>query len=150
MKSVRINRRANKGFTLLEVLLVMAILIILMSLVGAGYFTYFANSQEDAARLQMTSIEQACKGYYLKTGQHAQNIQDLVAPPSGMSEQKWKGPYLDGGEVPKDPWGNDYILHIDNSNGNSRQMQIIITSNGQNGIAGDQDDISNQPMQNVQ
>ena len=49
----RKRTRKNKGFTLLEVLLVMAILIILMSLVGAGYFTYFANSQEDACQLQM-------------------------------------------------------------------------------------------------
>ncbi len=62
MNSTQKRRRKNKGFTLLEVLLVMAILIILMSLVGAGYFTYFANSQEDAARLQMTSIKQAVNG----------------------------------------------------------------------------------------
>ena len=80
MNSTQKRRRKNKGFTLLEVLLVMAILIILMSLVGAGYFTYFANSQEDAARLQMTSIKQAVNGYYMKTGQRPQSIQDLVTP----------------------------------------------------------------------
>ena len=149
MNSTQKRRRKNKGFTLLEVLLVMAILIILMSLVGAGYFTYFANSQEDAARLQTTSIKQAVNGYYMKTGQRPQSIQDLVTPPSGMSQQKWAGPYLEGGQVPLDPWGNAYTLQI-NDNGNVRQMQIVIMSNGANGVQGDQDDLTTMPQQQNQ
>ena len=140
------RRRKNKGFTLLEVLLVMAILIILMSLVGAGYFTYFANSQEDAARLQMQSIQQAAQGYYFDTGQAPQSVNDLVQQPSGMSQQKWRGPYLEDGQVPVDPWGNPYRLEVSN-NGNARQMQIVVSSNGSNGTQGDQDDLTTLPQQ---
>lgn len=140
------RRRKNKGFTLLEVLLVMAILIILMSLVGAGYFTYFANSQEDAARLQMQSIQQAAQGYYFDTGQAPTSVNDLVQQPSGMSPQKWRGPYLEDGQVPMDPWGNQFRLEVSQGQ-NVRQMQIVVSSNGSNGMQGDQDDLTTLPQQ---
>lgn len=143
------KRKKNKGFTLLEVLLVMAILIILMSLVGAGYFTYFANSQEDAARVQMQSIEQACKGYYMDTNQPPSKIDDLVIQPSGMSNRKWRGPYLDGGKVPVDPWGSPYRLTIgNNGQGQSaRNMVFIISSLGPDKRENSDDDISTQEDQ---
>ena len=144
MNLTRRTRRKNKGFTLLEVLLVMAILIILMSLVGAGYFTYFANSQEDACRLQMRNIEQAVKGYYMKVGQRPNSLQDLVQQPSGMTAQKWKGPYLEGQMVPKDPWGNEFELSYGGDQSNSRTLVVILRSNGADGQKGGVDDISNQ------
>ncbi|MEC9091517.1 MAG: type II secretion system protein GspG [Planctomycetota bacterium] len=137
-------KRKNKGFTLLEVLLVMAILIILMSLVGAGYFTYFANSQEDACRLQMRNIEQAVKGYYMKVGQRPNNLQDLVQAPSGMNVQKWKGPYLEGGQIPKDPWGNEFKLSYGGDATNSRTLVVVLKSLGADGQEGGVDDITNQ------
>ena len=145
MKPRTAIRRRNKGFTLLEVLLVMAILIILMSMVGGAYFTYFANSQEDAARLQMSSIEQAVKAYYMKVGQRPQQLQDLIQPPSGMSQQKWKGPYLEGGQVPKDPWGNDFQLSYGGDANNTRTLVVVLKSLGPDGQEGGGNDITNMP-----
>lgn len=144
MNSRKLRRRKNKGFTLLEVLLVMAILIILMSMVGGAYFTYFANSQEDACRLQMSSIEQAVKAYYMKTGQRPQQLQDLIQPPSGMSQQKWKGPYLEGGKIPVDPWGNPFQLSYGGDANNSRTLVVILKSFGSDGQEGGGNDITNQ------
>lgn len=138
------NRRRNQGFTLLEVLLVMAILIILMSLVGAGYFTYFANSQEDACRLQMKNIEQAVKGYYMKVGRRPEQLQDLIQPPSGMSPQQWKGPYLEGNQVPRDPWGNEFQLSYGGDPNNPRTLIVILRSFGADGQEGGGNDITNQ------
>lgn len=138
------NRRKNKGFTLLEVLLVMAILIILMSLVGAGYFTYFANSQEDAARMQMRTLEQAVKSYYMKIGRRPENLQALVQPPSGMTPQQWKGPYLEQQQVPRDPWGNEYQLSYGGDPNNPRTLVVVLKSFGTDGVEGGGNDITNQ------
>lgn len=140
----RLARRRKRGFTLLEVLLVMAILIILMSLVGVGYFSYFANSQEDACRLQMNTIEQAVKSYIMRTGQRPSSLQDLIQAPSGMSPQKWKGPYLDGGKVPTDPWGNQYQLSFGGAPSNPRTTTVILKSFGADGVEGGGNDITNQ------
>lgn len=146
MNTPRRRKRKNQGFTLLEVLLVMAILIILMSLVGAGYFTYFANSQEDAARLQISAIEEAAKGYYLKVGKPPAQIDDLVRLPSGMDKNKWKGPFLEGGQVPLDPWQNKFEMTV-NPGASAREMQIIVTSYGPDSQKGTDDDITNARQQ---
>jgi len=118
------------------------------ALIAEGFSAYNRQSLEDKARLQMTSIKQAVNGFYMKTGQRPQTIPDLVRPPVGMSTQKWSGPYLEGGQVPTDPWGEQFRLQI-LDNGNARQMQIVIISNGPNGIPGDEDDLSNTPLQNL-
>jgi general secretion pathway protein G len=148
MKRTRQSRQRG-GFTLLEVLLVMAILVVLASLVTVFLVGAQGRGYAGAARTQIGALEEAVKMYRLNTGKYPQNLQELVTPPQGMTPEKWKGPYLEPGKpVPKDPWDNDYQYQLINNgviNPASPTQPFTISSAGENGVAGDQDDISNKP-----
>ncbi|MEC9095744.1 MAG: type II secretion system protein GspG [Planctomycetota bacterium] len=98
----------RKGFTLMEVLIVMAILVILGTVVVGNFTNILGNSRKDAAMIQMQSFETPLNMYQLNVGNYPVGLEDLIAVPTGADAEKWRGPYLNGGEVPKDPWGNDY------------------------------------------
>ena len=135
------------GFTLLEVLLVLAILVVLASLVT--YFLVGAQKRgyDSAAKTQILALEKAVVAYRLQTGQYPQSLQDLVQMPQGMTPEKWGGPHLEAGKpVPKDPWGRDYAYTLVNAGvvatGQNTQP-FVIKSQGEN-VGDATDDISNE------
>lgn len=136
----RQRSRRRSGFTLMEVLLVMAILIILASLVTVGYQQIRRNTQADGAKAQIKQLEQACNLYLGDVGQLPTSLQDLRQPPQGAGADKWRGPYLDQ-EVPKDPWSNNYVL--EQSTDNFNNPRVLIYSMGPDLQQGTADDISN-------
>jgi len=104
----------NKGFTLIELMVVIVILGVLAGLVVPKIMNYPDEAKQTQAKLQMQSIETALKAYKLDNGSYPsteQGLQALVEPPStGILAKKWReGGYLEKGKVPKDPWGNDFI-----------------------------------------
>ena len=98
-----------RGFTLLELLVVMVIIGLLASYVGPKYFGQIGKSEVKTARAQMDSFGKALDQYRLDTGHYPQTELGLsalvVRPPN---EPKWSGPYL-AKAVPPDPWGHPYI-----------------------------------------
>ena len=130
----------RKGFTLLEVLLVMAILIILASVVTISYTAIQRNSQSDGARMNIRVLEQACKTYQLDVGRLPQTLQELIAAPQNVPAGKWRGPYLQESQVPQDPWGQEYQYTTVNLNG---LMEPQIVSAGADMQPQTADDISN-------
>lgn len=134
--SQRTNRR-RRGFTLLEVLLVMAILIIMVSVVTVGYNAIQRNAKIDGARMAISQIEKACMAYQLDVGDLPNQLTDLAAQPQGIPAGKWRGPYME--QIPVDPWGNTYTYKTTTINDLKKP---VITSNGQN-AADPSDDISN-------
>lgn len=99
----------NKGFTLIEVLIVMVILGLLAALVGPKLFGHEGKSRQKTAKLQISNFEAAIDTYRLDTGKFPTTDQGLNAlrkAPAGM-EKKWDGPYLPK-SIPLDPWGNPY------------------------------------------
>lgn len=134
----RKSRRRN-GFTLLEVLLVLAILVIL----GSTVTFYFSNTQKKAnaraAQVQINAIGQLLEEYHIDVGSYPQSSDGLAAlrqaPASLSNSSKWGGPYGNR-EIPKDPWDRDYLYE---SNGSS----FTITSVGVDGQEGTEDDITN-------
>jgi general secretion pathway protein G len=136
---MRKRRNARRGFTLMEVLLVLAILVVLGSMVTVGYMRLNINAQKDAARSQIGMLEEAVQHYALNIGSCPSTQQGLealrVAPSDLKNQAKWAGPYL-GQAVPNDPWGQPYQYEQVSAE------ECRIWSNGPDGQQGNEDDIN--------
>jgi general secretion pathway protein G len=106
----RTGKRGQRGFTLIEMLVVITIIGLIMALVGPRVLNYLSESRVKAARIQIQSFSSALDLFYLDAGRYPTNSEGLTAlvrPVSGIAA--WNGPYLKGGNVPNDPWGHPYI-----------------------------------------
>jgi general secretion pathway protein G len=102
-----------RGFTLVELLVVLAILGLLAGLVGPQVMKYFGSSKTKVARLQIEDIAASLDLYRLDVGRYPsddQGLSALVERPPGVDH--WNGPYLRKATVPNDPWGNPYRYRI--------------------------------------
>lgn len=108
------NRLDNRGFSLIEIMVVIVIMGILVSVVAVNIMGRPDEARQLKAKMDIQTLETALKLYRLDNGRYPtteQGLQALVEPPSvGQLAQNWrKGGYLEKGKVPKDPWGNEYI-----------------------------------------
>jgi len=104
----------DRGFTLIELMVVIVILGILAGLIIPRIMGRPEEARRIKARIQMESIETALKLYKLDSGSYPtteQGLQSLIEAPSvGELPKAWReGGYLEKGKLPKDPWGNDYV-----------------------------------------
>jgi general secretion pathway protein G len=132
----------HRGFTLLELLVVMVIIGMLVSYVGPKYFAQIGKSEVKTAHAQIDALEKALDTYRLDTGHYPSTEQGLAALfTSPANETKWQGPYLKK-TVPLDPWGNAYQYK---SPGEHGDIDIIsYGSDGQpGGVKDDAKDIGN-------
>jgi general secretion pathway protein G len=137
----RLRANRQRGFTLVEILVVITIIAIIMSLVGPRVLNYLSESKVKAAKIQIQSFSSALDLLYLDTGRYpssAEGLDALVKPVGGMPA--WNGPYLKGSVVPADPWGHPYVYR---SPGQSSKYQILsYGSDGQEGGTGTAADIT--------
>ena len=108
------NRLGDRGFTLIEILVVLTILGIMATLIIPRVMGRPEQARRVQARVQIEGIETALKLYKLDNGYYPtteQGLQALVeAPTVGQLPRAWReGGYLEKGKVPKDPWGNEYV-----------------------------------------
>lgn len=107
----------NKGFTLLELLVVLVIIGLLVGYVGPKYFAQVGKSEIKVARAQIKGLEDALDQYRLDVGHYPSTAQGLAAldsmPPG---ETRWSGPYLKKA-VPNDPWGHPYQYRMPGEHG---------------------------------
>jgi general secretion pathway protein G len=111
-------RRAEAGFTLVEMLVVITIIGLIMSLVGPRVLSYLSDSKVKTARIQIQGFSAALDLYYLDTGRYPTSSEGLTAltqKPDGAAT--WNGPYLNGNSVPKDPWGRPYVYKFPGQHG---------------------------------
>ena len=104
----------SRGFTLIELMVVIIILGILAMWVAPKIMSRPGEARQVKARLDIQNLENALKLYKLDNGIYPtteQGLQALVEQPeTGTIPKKWKpGGYLEKGKVPKDPWGNEFI-----------------------------------------
>jgi general secretion pathway protein G len=134
------SRRRRGGFTLMEVLLVLAILVILGALVAMNFGNVMGKADRDAARSQIGLFEPALKMYFLHLKHYPASLEALqIAPTDLPNPAKWSGPYLEK-QIPLDPWGRPYQYV---SPGRYNPDSFDIWSLGPNGVDGDQDDVGN-------
>ena len=106
-----------KGFTLLELLVVIVIVGLLAGYVAPRYFSQVGKSEVQVARAQIESLEKALDQYRLDTRHYPnaeQGLDALVNKPS--TEANWSGPYLKKA-VPADPWGRAYVYRVPGTKG---------------------------------
>ena len=124
------NRSRNKGFTLIEILVVMAIIGMLAVMVAPNIFRQQAGAMRDAAMSQISSLESALDTYRLDVGEYPDSLDGLTTNDSGRAA--WNGPYLRR-DLPKDPWGNDYLYE-------SEGRAFTLISLGADGEQGGEED----------
>ncbi|HEX2529773.1 MAG TPA: type II secretion system major pseudopilin GspG [Geminicoccus sp.] len=138
----RRHASAEAGFTLIELLVVLVILGLLAALAGPRVLGYLSSARSDTAKLQIENLSQALELYKLDNGAYpstAQGLAALVAAPSGAPS--WRGPYLTKAELPKDPWGRDYVYR---SPGQQGPFDLgSLGSDGTPGGQGDAADVGN-------
>jgi general secretion pathway protein G len=136
----RSQHRGERGFTLVEILVVITIIGLIMGLVGPRVLNYLTESKAKAAKIQIESFSSALDLYFLDNGRYPNSSEGLTAlvqkPGSTMS---WNGPYLKGAVVPADPWGNAYVYR---SPGQHGTYDIVsYGADGQEGGTGSASDI---------
>lgn len=97
----------RKCFTMIEMVVVIVIIATLAAIATPLYFNHVKSSRVSAAKMQIGIFEQCIFNYRVDLKKLPDSLDDLVK--NNSSGKRWKGPYLKGGVIPKDPWGNDYL-----------------------------------------
>jgi len=139
VRSPKSETRRRRGFTLVELLLVLVILGTLAAIVYPKLAGRSEQARNTAAKTQIASFSTALDAFEIDNGYFPKGkggLQDLVTQPSDA--QSWKGPYLK--DIPKDPWNNDYVYEYPGRN-NANGYDLY--SMGPDGKEGNEDDITN-------
>ena len=135
-----VSPRRPRGFTLLELLVVMVIIGLLAGYVGPRFFSQIGKSEVKAARAQLDALEKALDHYRLDTGRYPTTEQGLAAlNERPANEAKWGGPYLKKA-VPNDPWGKPYQYKAPGEHGEYDLLSF--GKDGQPGGTGENEDIT--------
>lgn len=132
--------RVLRGFTLMELLLVLVIIGLLAALVGPALYQRIKPAKESAARTQIENFSTALDSFYIDVGRYPSTQEGLKAlrvKPEGA--EKWNGPYLKK-EVPNDPWSNPYIYRAPGRNGGYEIVSYA--GDGREGGEGENADIN--------
>lgn len=138
----RAGRRSRQdGFTLVELLVVLAIVTLIITFVAPQVLRYLGTARSDAARAQINNIESALELFYIDNLRYPKTEEGLavLAKPSPELAASWAGPYLKKAGDIKDPWGNPYFYEFS-------ENEVTIVSFGRDGKAdgtGEDRDLSN-------
>jgi general secretion pathway protein G len=142
---MRRNRRKNKAFTLVEVLVVIVLLALIASVYVPKMFKGMGEKRHEMARAKMANIESAILMFQLDCGRlpdESVGLEELITAPADL-EDKWKGPYLKKSEL-LDPWKNPYI-YIEEGEINMGSFDLIsYGADGVDGGEGEDKDIYNE------
>ena len=128
--------KGRRGFTLIEIMVVIAILALLAALVGPKIIGRSDDAKIADTKVQIRNLETALKLYKLDSGTYPSTEQGLMAlvakPTVGQIPKNYRAEgYLESKKVPKDPWGNDYLYLAPGEHGD-----YDICSHGADGVKG--------------
>ena len=130
------NRRSEKGFSLIELIVVLVILGLLAAVVAPNIYNKLAKGKDQIAKIQIKEIEGAIQLFSFDMGRDpnsAEGLDALVRNPG--NSDSWKGPYL-AKSLPQDPWGRPYAYRCPGTHGDYDLFSL-----GADGIEGNDDDI---------
>jgi len=118
------SKTIARGFTLIEILVVIAIIAMLAGLVGPTVMSKLGTAKSKTAAIQIADIDKALDLFKLDVGRYPTNLEGLqalmTAPPTASG---WNGPYLKG-SLPSDPWGNPYRYANPGPNGGVQILSL--------------------------
>jgi len=115
---MRMRSRRPNGYTLVELLVVLAILGLLVALAAPRVIKYLGSAKSDTARIQIEKLGGVLDLYRLETGRYPseqEGLQALVEKPA--QDDAWNGPYLKNRESLTDPWGDLYVYRMPGEHG---------------------------------
>lgn len=132
----------SRGFTILELLLVLAILAVLAGIVASRFSGQSQAAKVKAAKTQLSNINLSLNRFEIDLGRYptsSEGLRVLIEKPSDGAKA-WGGPYLDSNVVPPDQWGNPWNYR---QPGQHRTDSYDLWSNGPDGREGGGDDVAN-------
>lgn len=134
----RIPSRRQRGFTILEIVIVFILLAGIMAFVGPKIFEQMGRAKSSEAKIRIQQLVGQLELYRLEVGKYPDNLQALVRQPAGV--EKWNGPYAKDADL-KDAWGNDYRYAIP---GQGKAFDLVsLGADGKDGGEGENRDVSN-------
>jgi general secretion pathway protein G len=130
-------RTRQRGFTLLELLVVLAILGLLIGLVAPAALRQLGSAKEKIAHQSIERLAGVLDIYKLDVGTYPsteQGLQALITKPSGVA--RWNGPYLKGEKVPEDPWGRPFVYRSPSQRPGHEYDLLSLGPTGQPGGSG--------------
>ncbi|ACA16107.1 general secretion pathway protein G [Methylobacterium sp. 4-46] len=115
----RPERDGKAGFSLVELLVVLAIIGMIATMVTPQVLGYLGRAKGETARIQVKNLAQAVELYYLDLGTYPttqEGLAALVTPPEG-ARAAWRGPYLRDGKGLLDPWGRPFLYRSPGAGG---------------------------------
>lgn len=130
----RFSPQQRHGFTLLEIMLVLIILVVVGGIVATNYLGVQEGAMKKTATTQLQLFRQTLKLYQLDVGQLPSSLDALRERPGELADpSRWSGPYLEA-DITPDPWGNEYQFKVSGSG-------FELSSHGPDGQAGTEDDV---------
>lgn len=126
------SRNKRSGVTLLEMMIVLAIMALVMGLAAPRLMDTFGRAKSQSAEIQLSQIGAALQLFYIDTGRYpteAEGLSVLLAEPVGL--EQWNGPYLDARADTLDPWGRDFVYQFPVEN-----AAFGLMTYGRDGLAG--------------
>ena len=137
-------RRNEKGFTFIEIMVVIILIGLLATLVAPKIFKGMGKAKQNIARSKMAIIESAISQFHMDCGRipyDTEGLEALLVAPEDVAD-KWNGPYVKKSEL-LDPWGNPYI-YVEHGEHNVGSFDLVsLGADGQPGGDGDNADIYN-------
>jgi general secretion pathway protein G len=134
--------RANAGFTLLELVMVLVIIGVILAMVGPRVFNSLGRASSERAKVGIEQIGGALELYKLDTGRYptsSEGLNALLAAPGGVAN--WNGPYVKDAKILKDPWSRDYSYRSPAEKGG--YDLVSLGADGKEGGEGENKDIRN-------